>query len=194
MVPVRLVHFSYLVASSYVLCHGIFHASLARACKQPEKSQQHGEACSVPFDSDQTLSAYTNIIKTVRPSPVKALMDTLVWQALASVIIPGLVVNRTCFLSKVLLNVLFRKRLSKQVTNYTVTGIGIGVIPLIIQPIDRCSCCLFVVEFTFSFNTNIIVLFITCHGMAWASVMNSNGKFHSGESTAPTNRPPKDCE
>lgn len=61
--------------------------------------------------------------------------DTLIWQMLASVIIPGFTINRVCYFSNLLL--LNNKLISKN-RKLLVTGIGLAVIPLIIKPIDKC--------------------------------------------------------
>lgn len=123
MVPTRLVHFSYLVASVYVLSHAFYRGWLVKISKKPEKN---------------TLYNFrTSILMLGESLATKAIVDTLVWQGLASVIIPGLVVNRTCKLSRIVLNATFRKRLSNRVKKCAVTGIGIGMIPMIIRPIDR---------------------------------------------------------
>ncbi|KAK4878291.1 hypothetical protein RN001_010797 [Aquatica leii] len=59
-------------------------------------------------------------------------MDTILWQMLASVIIPGITINRTC--------AFFYNRLhglSTPVRKFAVAGIGIVTIPIIIKPIDH---------------------------------------------------------
>lgn len=61
--------------------------------------------------------------------------DTLIWQLLASVAIPGFTINRVCALSNYLL-----KKSEKLPTNnrkWIVTGIGLFTIPFIIKPIDN---------------------------------------------------------
>ena len=64
-----------------------------------------------------------------------AAFDTLVWQALASVIIPGFTINRICAgslltMAKVLPKVPLNTR------KWATTFIGLGVIPFIVHPID----------------------------------------------------------
>ncbi len=64
-----------------------------------------------------------------------AAFDTLVWQALASVIIPGFTINRICALSlysmaRTMPNVALNTR------KWATTFIGLGVIPFIVHPID----------------------------------------------------------
>lgn len=61
--------------------------------------------------------------------------DTLLWQLLASVVIPGFTINRICSLS---LHVLKRHTsLSLKRSKWTTTAIGLLSIPFIIKPIDH---------------------------------------------------------
>ncbi|WAR03781.1 MTFP1-like protein, partial [Mya arenaria] len=64
-----------------------------------------------------------------------AVADTLLWQGLASVIIPGFTINRICALSTYLLG--RSRKMSPSFLKWTVTGIGLACIPFIIEPIDR---------------------------------------------------------
>lgn len=69
-----------------------------------------------------------------------AVVDTFVWQALASVAIPGFTINRVCAASLYLLGKTTRWPLP--VRKWTTTAIGLSTIPFIIKPIDRCvSVC-----------------------------------------------------
>ncbi|XP_044261414.1 mitochondrial fission process protein 1 [Tribolium madens] len=66
---------------------------------------------------------------------VFAATDTLIWQMLASVVIPGYTINRVCALSDFVLT-----KTAKLPTNsrkMIVTGVGLAVIPFIIKPIDN---------------------------------------------------------
>lgn len=65
-----------------------------------------------------------------------AVLDTLLWQGLASVAIPGFTINRICWFSNLALQNL-AKSLPAVTRRWTVTAIGLGSIPLIIKPIDR---------------------------------------------------------
>ena len=65
-----------------------------------------------------------------------AVLDTLVWQGLASVAIPGFTINRICWASGKLLAAA-ATGLPVVARKWTVTGIGLGSIPLIIKPIDN---------------------------------------------------------
>lgn len=63
--------------------------------------------------------------------------DTVVWQMLASVIIPGFTINRVCALS----SYLFKKSTSlpDKTRKVIVTTIGLATIPFIIKPIDHAT-------------------------------------------------------
>ncbi|KAF6733199.1 Mitochondrial fission process protein 1 [Oryzias melastigma] len=64
-----------------------------------------------------------------------AVVDTFVWQALASVIIPGFTINRVCAASLLVLGKTTKWPLP--VRKWTTTVIGLSTIPFIITPIDR---------------------------------------------------------
>lgn len=63
--------------------------------------------------------------------------DVLIWQMLASVMIPGLAINRTCHFSRKLLMQNSQKFKNFQHREYVISGIGLAAIPLIIKPIDQ---------------------------------------------------------
>lgn len=65
-----------------------------------------------------------------------AVIDTVLWQGLASVAIPGFTINRLCWVS----NGILRRTLTSLPTparKWTVTAIGLSAIPFIIHPIDH---------------------------------------------------------
>lgn len=64
-----------------------------------------------------------------------AVVDTFVWQGLASVAIPGFTINRLCAASLALLGTLTRWPLPLR--RWTTTALGLAAIPFIITPIDR---------------------------------------------------------
>ena len=73
---------------------------------------------------------------SVRSSKVAAaVVDTVVWQGLASVAIPGFTINRICWASGKLLQA--ATSLPTPARKWTVTAIGLGSIPFIIKPIDH---------------------------------------------------------
>ena len=64
--------------------------------------------------------------------PVRTFTDVLIWQGLASVIIPGFTINRICWgVGKAV------KQLPPATRSAVVTGSGLLAIPFIIKPIDR---------------------------------------------------------
>eukprot|EP00088_Acartia_fossae_P030147 TRINITY_DN3111_c0_g1_i15.p1 TRINITY_DN3111_c0_g1~~TRINITY_DN3111_c0_g1_i15.p1 ORF type:complete len:154 (+),score=28.74 TRINITY_DN3111_c0_g1_i15:87-548(+) len=106
LVHVRWVRLSYVVASGYVLAD-----TQDKAGKKLKAGGDHKEVA---------ISA----------------MDTLVWQAFASVIVPGFFINRLCAaslfgLARALPTVAESSR------KWAVTGLGLGSIPFIIHPIDN---------------------------------------------------------
>merc|ERR1719318_1327909 len=64
-----------------------------------------------------------------------AAVDTLLWQAFASVIVPGFLINRICAASLVGLARTI-PGVAENARKWMVTGIGLGVIPFIVHPID----------------------------------------------------------
>lgn len=85
---------------------------------------------------DKVLRAYKrnegDEKRTIRT--VYAGSDVLLWQMLASVIIPGFTINRICWATyKVLKET---TKIHKNPRNYIVTAVGLTAIPFIIHPID----------------------------------------------------------
>ncbi|XP_029941523.1 mitochondrial fission process protein 1 [Salarias fasciatus] len=110
LVPVGVVWGSYAVATAYVTADAVDKgkkAALVSARGQPRPD--HPVAVAV--------------------------VDTFVWQALASVIIPGFTINRVCAASLYTLRKTTRWPLA--VRKWTTTAIGLSTIPFIITPIDR---------------------------------------------------------
>ncbi|MEQ2306682.1 Mitochondrial fission process protein 1 [Ameca splendens] len=109
LVPVSFVWGSYAVATAYVTADAVDKGKKAAVA--------HGD----------------NPGKTTRVAA--AVVDTFVWQALASVIIPGFTINRVCAASLYLLGRTTKWPLP--VRKWTTTAIGLSTIPFIITPIDR---------------------------------------------------------
>ncbi|XP_074869327.1 mitochondrial fission process protein 1 isoform X2 [Carettochelys insculpta] len=109
LVPVSLVWASYGVATTYVTADAIDKGKKAAAA--------HAHAAG----------------RTTQVAV--AVVDTFVWQALASVAIPGFTINRICAASLYLLGALTRWPLP--VRKWTTTALGLSAIPIIIKPIDR---------------------------------------------------------
>jgi len=66
---------------------------------------------------------------------MQSVVDTVIWQGLASVAIPGFTINRICYLSNMVLR--YTTTLPPVTRKWTVTAIGLSAIPFIIHPIDR---------------------------------------------------------
>ncbi|KAK2159279.1 hypothetical protein LSH36_155g03005 [Paralvinella palmiformis] len=109
-VHVNVVRFSYVLASGYVCA---------------DAYSKGKDAAEVKWSSD-----------SVRQTKIfSAVFDTLIWQGLASVAIPGYTINRICFLSNRILSKTSAMPLMTR--KWTVTLIGLGSIPFIIKPIDH---------------------------------------------------------
>lgn len=61
--------------------------------------------------------------------------DTLGWQLLASVIIPGYIINRVCYFTKKLLKK--TTKMPSKSRSVVVAATGVCLIPFIIHPIDH---------------------------------------------------------
>jgi len=110
LVHVKWVQLSYGVASCYVLAD------------TNDKAQRMSKSLPADDESKSKKIAF-------------AAVDTLLWQAFASVIIPGFTINRICALSlytmgRAIPNVALNSR------KWATTAIGLGVIPFIVHPID----------------------------------------------------------
>ncbi|XP_040463173.1 mitochondrial fission process protein 1 isoform X1 [Falco naumanni] len=109
LVPLQVVWASYGVATAYVTADAI----------------DKGQKAATAHAQDPARATRVGV----------AVVDTFVWQSLASVAIPGFTINRLCAASLALLGTLTRWPLP--VRRWTTTALGLGAIPLIITPIDR---------------------------------------------------------
>merc|ERR1712012_326280 len=109
LVNVKFVYASYGLASAYVLA---------------DTNDKASKAKKLLGDSEGALSKVG-----------VAAFDTLVWQALASVIIPGFTINRICAASLLTLAKTAPK-VPLNTRKWLTTFVGLGVIPFIIHPID----------------------------------------------------------
>ncbi|KAL4223133.1 Mitochondrial fission process protein 1 [Mactra antiquata] len=108
-VHVNIVRLSYAVASSYV--------------------------CADAIDKGYKTSQVSWPTEEKKKSRIKwAVVDTLIWQGLASVIIPGFTINRTCALCSYILKKSTKLPLPRQ--KMITTLVGLAAIPFIIKPID----------------------------------------------------------
>ncbi|XP_038641053.1 mitochondrial fission process protein 1 [Scyliorhinus canicula] len=109
LVPVGFVWASYGISTAYVTADAVDKGKKAAAA--------HGDK------PGKTMSVGV------------AVVDTFIWQSLASVIIPGFTINRLCAASLLLLGK--TTRLPLPMRKWTTTAIGLSAIPVIITPIDR---------------------------------------------------------
>ncbi|XP_044514810.1 mitochondrial fission process protein 1 isoform X2 [Gracilinanus agilis] len=109
MVPPSVVWLSYGVATSYVVADAVDKGKKARAALTSESGRTTKVAVAV--------------------------VDTFIWQALASVAVPGFTINRLCALSHYTLSRATRWPLTAR--KWTTTALGLMAIPVIIHPIDR---------------------------------------------------------
>ncbi|XP_015672931.1 mitochondrial fission process protein 1 [Protobothrops mucrosquamatus] len=110
LVPVSVVWASYGVATAYVTADAVDKGKKAAAAATPQEEGRTTQAAV-------------------------AVVDTFIWQALASVAIPGFTINRICAGSLYLMGRLTHWPLPAR--KWTTTAIGLTAIPFIIKPIDR---------------------------------------------------------
>ncbi|XP_060125251.1 mitochondrial fission process protein 1 isoform X1 [Zootoca vivipara] len=133
IVPVSLVWASYGVATAYVAADAIDKGKKAAAV-----STDHG---TKPFLKSRAMfpSGGRTLAKAVDEGRSRhaavAVVDTFIWQALASVAIPGFTINRICAGSLYLMASMTHWPLS--VRKWATTAVGLSTIPFIIKPIDR---------------------------------------------------------
>ncbi|XP_060071035.1 mitochondrial fission process protein 1-like [Ylistrum balloti] len=109
-IPINAVRLSYGVASGYVVADAIHKGK---------------EASEKTWENEGQKSSQVRW----------AVLDTLLWQGLASVIIPGFTINRLCALS----TYTFTKNSKFPISTrkWITTVIGLACIPFIIKPIDK---------------------------------------------------------
>ncbi|XP_071499773.1 mitochondrial fission process protein 1-like [Diadema antillarum] len=110
LIPKAAVWATYAIASAYVLAD-------AR-----HKGQQ---AAELQWKDESTR----------KQKVAHAVGDTILWQGLASVAIPGFTINRICKFSLFTLGRV--SSLPEPVRKWTTTAIGLAVIPFIVKPIDK---------------------------------------------------------
>jgi len=117
---------SYAVAIAYVLADAADKGMKAEAI-----------AASLPTTSEQQQNPNSQAgAKNPQIEAVKASVDTLVWQSLASVVIPGFTINRIVWLAKKLTDSVDGK-LPAPARKWAPTLIGLSFIPFIVHPIDE---------------------------------------------------------
>ncbi|NXW48859.1 MTFP1 protein, partial [Nyctiprogne leucopyga] len=115
LVPVQVVWASYGVATAYVTADAI------------DKGRRAATVTTPPPAHAQDPAQATRV--------GVAVVDTFIWQSLASVAIPGFTINRLCAASLALLGTVTRWPLPLR--RWATTALGLAAIPVIITPIDR---------------------------------------------------------
>ncbi|XP_063310838.1 mitochondrial fission process protein 1 [Pelobates fuscus] len=109
LIPKSLVWASYGVATAYVTAD----------------AADKGQKASKANVDDPNKTTHVTV----------AVIDTFVWQALASVAIPGFTINRICAASLYLMGRVTKWPLPLR--KWATTAVGLSAIPVIIKPIDR---------------------------------------------------------
>lgn len=104
LINVKMVHLSYAVSIGYVIA-------------------------DTAHKSNKTLECSKNPLHTSITA-----MDTLLWQSLASVLLPGITINQVVKLTK---GLVFQSFQSNVIRASVPTAVGLCTIPLIIHPIDE---------------------------------------------------------
>ncbi|NWS43210.1 MTFP1 protein, partial [Probosciger aterrimus] len=132
LVPVPVVWASYGVATAYVTADAIDKGRRAATVSVTPPApltapSPHPDPCCSCQAHAQDPAQATRV--------GVAVVDTFIWQSLASVAIPGFTINRLCAASLVLLGTLTRWPLPLR--RWATTALGLATIPVIITPIDR---------------------------------------------------------
>ena len=119
-----LYKMTYVVAAGYVVADSVdkgWRAYLTWKAEQQAKDD--------PLSPDFNRNGDS-------PMPIiTAVADTLVWQSLASVFIPGLCINRAVWASELVLDTI--PKLPMPLRRWGPTVVGLSLIPLIVHPIDE---------------------------------------------------------
>jgi fission process protein 1 len=121
----RLVVPTYVIAFTYVCADAVSTGH--------ETWQNSNKQDKVTNDTNSSSSSISN---TVWHDTIYATADTLLWQTLASVVVPGATINLVVKASRYAVH-RSPLLLPVMVAKWLPTVIGIGSIPLIVQPIDH---------------------------------------------------------
>jgi fission process protein 1 len=129
--------FRSLVLPSYMVAIGYCLADTAD--KTSKAHQVHKETAPAAAVANGDAAASSVALADKVPVPVvHAFIDTLLWQGVASVMLPGLVINRTVWAASRGFNTqAVRSAVSPSVIKWAPTLIGLAIIPLIVHPIDE---------------------------------------------------------
>jgi len=119
---------SYAIAICYVL---------ADATDKGLKAENNYSAIAAEQAATKDPLAGGQQSKNSNVEAMKASVDTLIWQGLASVIIPGFTINRIVWASKKVLESDTIPKIPSSAKKWAPTIIGLSFIPFIVHPIDE---------------------------------------------------------
>jgi fission process protein 1 len=128
LIPRASYKMSYAVAICYVL---------ADATDKGLKAENNYSAIAAEQGATKGSLGEGNQGKNSSIEVVKASVDTLIWQSLASVIIPGFTINRIVWASKKLMDSEVLTKIPGSAKKWAPTIIGLSFIPFIVHPIDE---------------------------------------------------------
>jgi len=136
----RLVMPSYIISFAYCFADAAT-TGYSTWNEYPQEQQQLQQQQSSTTTSTTTTSTTTSYMMSRETKTVVQTLDTLLWQSLASVIIPGATINAIVRTSRM---VVLRSRSPMIVAilggttlrEWLPTIVGLGSVPLIITPID----------------------------------------------------------
>jgi fission process protein 1 len=128
LIPRASYKMSYAVAICYVL---------ADATDKGLKAENNYSAIAAEQGATKGSLGEGNQGKNSSIEAVKASVDTLIWQSLASVIIPGFTINRIVWASKKLMDSEVLTKIPGSAKKWAPTIIGLSFIPFIVHPIDE---------------------------------------------------------
>mmetsp|Transcript_17561 Transcript_17561/g.30728 ORF Transcript_17561/g.30728 Transcript_17561/m.30728 type:complete len:214 (-) Transcript_17561:65-706(-) len=139
--PIQFVHLTYGVAFTYAFSDS-FHKGFVtwKACREHNKALKlvnNSKPTKIDVSNSSSTIPNTRFTLTQQVSLATfSFVDTIGWQLLASVGIPSLIINRTCWASSKILKQ-FPNRVTPRVASMTTVGIGLAMIPFIVKPIDH---------------------------------------------------------
>jgi len=122
---------SYAIAICYVL------ADATDKGLKAENTVATAIAAEVQTKDSPSAQANDKIGKNPQIEVAKAAMDTLIWQGLASVIIPGFTINRIVWAANKMVESDSIPKLPPSAKKWAPTIIGLSFIPFIVHPIDE---------------------------------------------------------
>jgi fission process protein 1 len=134
---------SYVIAFGYCLADALASGKKAydNSNNYTNSTRSNNDSGGIPSKSLPSSTTTTTMMTgtTVHSAVIQAALDTLIWQSLASVMIPGATINAIVKASRWAVTAAAassRRPLPSMVMTWVPTAVGLGSIPLIIHPID----------------------------------------------------------